>query len=183
MNSKKTPKSFEEATKIHSGLINKLANKLYRKFHKYSKYSIEEYHHLVNTAAWLAWKKQVELTNEATGESPQAFGSYLETYILFVYKSLYMKERLKTGKELESVYDRSKVTYNGDFEQIDDKDFIEFHVSKMDRVHQDVYKYRYVDGLTLKETGIKMDISHEYVRQIEVDLIQKIQNKISLLND
>jgi DNA-directed RNA polymerase specialized sigma subunit len=53
----------------------------------------------------------------------------------------------------------------------------------MDKIHQDVYKYRYVDGLSLRETGIKLDVSTEWVRQIEMDLLRKIQNKMSMLND
>lgn len=47
---------------------------------------------------------------------------------------------------------------------------------------KDVIEYRYRDGLTLKETGENLGVTHERIRQIELKALRKLRHKSRLNN-
>ena len=178
MNSKIPSASYEKMLQDHSGLISLYTQRAYRLrkvLHEYV--TRDECRHYTEIAAWLAWKKQTEQVDPTTGESPHAFGTYLNTFILYTLKSM-CRGRRGGGTSISDVGSGETVIEDKDIIDVEESDQLKHSLAILSDQERQVIKCRYLDGLTLKQTSEALNIDAYRIRQIQQASLNKMKRAI-----
>lgn len=178
MNSKIPSATYEEMLKDHSGLIILYARRAYRLRKMLNEDATQaECRHYTEIAAWLAWKKQKEQVDPITGESPHAFGTYLNTFVLYTLKSM-CKPQTLLGTSISDSGNGEMIIEDQDIADIEESDQLKHSLAILSDQERQIIKCRYLDGLTLKQTSEALNIDAYRIRQIQQASLNKMKRAI-----
>ncbi len=164
--------------KDHSGLINLYTQRAYRLRKVLNEYvTRDECRHYTEIAAWLAWKKQKEQADPITGESPHAFGTYLNTFVLYTLKSM-CKPQMLLGTSISDVGSGEMIIEDQDIADVEESEQLKHSLAILSDQERQIIKCRYLDGLTLRQTSEALNIDAHRIRQIQHASLSKMKRAI-----